>query len=210
MKRDKQPEYLAFLCPLTIEAAGDTEKTPPRFRMVAYTGGTMRIEGFPHPVVVDLEGLDIARQDLPVRLDHNPRQGVGHTERVAVEGGQVVAEGLISRDTSWARDVAKSGVNGFPWQASIGAAVVDAEFVPNGHSITVNGRTFSGPLHVVRKAVLKEISFVDSGADAATSARIAANSKESHVMEDSPSATATPDTAAQDAATDTNAAQTPA
>ena len=178
------PDYLVFLCPLTIEAAGDAGKTPPRFRMVAYTGGTMRIEGFPHPVVVDLEGLDIARQDLPVRLDHNPRQGVGHTERVAVEGGQVVAEGLISRDTSWARDVVKSGINGFPWQASIGAAVMGAEFIPNGQSVAVNGRTFAGPLHVVRRAVLKEISFVDSGADTNTSAKIAASEKETDAMAD--------------------------
>ncbi len=181
---EKQPEYLTFRCPLTVEAAGEAEKQMPRFRMVAYTGGTMRIAGFPHPVVVDLEGLRIDRQDIPVRLDHNPRQGVGHTQRVAIENGQVIAEGLVSRDTSWARDVAKSAVNGFPWQASIGAAVVDAEFVPNGQRITVNGRTFDGPVHVVRSAVLKEISFVDSGADAATSARIAAQNKEQPAMDE--------------------------
>jgi len=109
------PDYLQFLSPLNIEAAGgdaeEGQKTP-RFSMVAYTGGTMRIAGFPHPVVVDLEGLSVDRQDIPVRLDHNPRQGVGHTQRVAVENGQVIAEGLVSRNTSWARDVAKSGVNG--------------------------------------------------------------------------------------------------
>ncbi len=183
-KTDKQPEYLTFRCPLTVEAAGDADKQMPRFRMVAYTGGTMRITGFSYPVVVDLEGLTIERQDIPIRLDHNPRQGVGHTKRVAIENGQVVAEGLISRDTSWARDVAKSAINGFPWQASIGAAVVDAEFVPNGQRITVNGRTFDGPVHVVRQAVLKEISFVDSGADTATSARIAAQIKEQPSMDD--------------------------
>jgi hypothetical protein len=177
------PEFLTFRCPLTVQAADAADKrahATPRFRMVAYTGGVMRIAGFPHPVVVDLEGLAIDRQDIPVRLDHNPRQGVGHTQRVVIErssgvgGGQVIAEGLISRDTSWARDVAKSGVNGFPWQASIGAAVVDAEFIPNGQQVTVNGKSFNGPLHVVRRAVLKEISFVDSGADPATSAQIAA------------------------------------
>ena len=187
--KTNQPDYLSFRCPLTVEAADDSEKKMPRFRMVAYTGGVMRITGFPHPVVVDLEGLAIDRQDIPVRLDHNPRQGVGHTQRVLIENGQVVAEGLVSRDTSWARDVAKSGVNGFPWQASIGAAVVDAEFVPNGQRITVNGRTFDGPLHVVRKAILKEISFVDSGADTATSARIAAQNKEQAVMDDTNTAT---------------------
>jgi len=201
--KTKQPEYLNFLCPLTVEAAGDADKQMPRFRMVAYTGGVMRITGFPHPVVVDLEGLAIDRQDIPVRLDHNPRQGVGHTHRVAIDNGQVVAEGLISRDTSWARDVAKSGVNGFPWQASIGAAVVDAQFIPNGQSITVNGRTFDGPLHVVRKAILKEISFVDSGADPSTSARIAAQSKEPSSMDATDTTTpAAQDTADQPAGTD--------
>ena len=177
-------EYLEFLCPLSVEATGGDGKQTPSFSMVAYTGGVMRISGFPHPVVVDLEGLAIERQDLPVRLDHNPRQGVGHTRRVAVEDGQVVAEGLVSRDTSWARDVARSGANGFPWRASIGAAVVEAEFVPSGHRVTVNGRTFDGPLHVVRQAVLKEISFVDSGADTGARARVAAREKETEAMDD--------------------------
>jgi len=119
--------------------------------MVAYTGGLMQLAGFPHPVVVDLAGLEIPPQNPPVRLDHERRQGVGHTSRVAVENGRLVAEGLISRDTSWARDVAKSGVNGFPWQASIGAAVVESEFVPPGQAVHVNGRTFEGPVHVVRQ-----------------------------------------------------------
>jgi hypothetical protein len=176
------PDQLSFICPLTIEAAGDTEKSIPQFKMVAYTGGLMRIEGFPHPVVVDLEGLAINRQDIPVRLDHQSRQGVGHTQRVTVENGSLVAEGLVSRDTSWARDVIRSGQNGFPWQASIGAAVIDAQFIPNGQNVTVNGRTFDGPIHVVRKAVLKEISFVDNGADSSTSARIAASNKEQSSM----------------------------
>ena len=183
------PDQLSFICPLTIEAASDKPSGGgasgvPQFRMVAYTGGLMRIEGFPHPVVVDLEGLAIDRQDIPVRLDHQSRQGVGHTQRVAVENGSLIAEGLVSRDTSWARDVIRSGQNGFPWQASIGAAVVDAQFIPNGQNVTVNGRTFDGPIHVVRKAILKEISFVDNGADSSTSARIAANSKEQSHMDE--------------------------
>lgn len=193
-KNKKIPDQLQMLCPLTIEAVGEGKPTP-RFSMVAYTGGVMRITGFPHPVVVDLQGLSIERQDIPVRLDHNPRQGVGHTQRVAIENGQIIAEGLVSRDTSWARDVAKSGVNGFPWQASIGAAVIDAEFIPHGTPVTVNNQTFEGPLHVVRKAVLKEISFVDSGADTNTQAKIAANQQENSVMEDEAKTTDTTDTA---------------
>jgi hypothetical protein len=181
MKNSNLPETIHFECPLNIEAAGD-EKQVPQFSMVAYTGGPMKIAGFTHPVVVDLEGLAIDRQNIPIRLDHNPKQGVGHTHRVAIENGQVVAEGFISRDTSWARDVANSGSRGFPWQASIGADILEAEFVPNGQSIQVNGRTFDGPLYVIRKSILKEISFVDSGADTHTSAQVAAQFDEDKTM----------------------------
>ena len=185
---DKQPDFVTMRGPLTVEAAdGEKGKQMPRFRMVAYTGGLMQLAGFPHPVVVDLAGLEIPSQNLPVRLDHERRQGVGHTSRVAVEDGRLIAEGLISRDTSWARDVARSGVNGFPWQASIGAAVVESEFVPPGQAVHVNGRTFEGPVHVVRRAVLKEISFVDSGADTETSARIAAGKQENSDMDENTS-----------------------
>ena len=169
------PDSIQFQCALTIDAAAD-DKAVPKFSMVAYTGGPMKIAGFTHPVVVDLEGLSIDRQNIPIRLDHNPKQGVGHTKRVLIEGGQVVAEGLISRDTSWARDVTKSGKNGFPWQASIGAEIITAEFIPNGNQVQVNGRTFDGPLYVIRSSILKEISFVDNGADTNTSAQVAAKS----------------------------------
>jgi len=186
MSSEVRPEFVTMKAPLTVEAA-EGGKDLPRFRMVAYTGGLMQLAGFPHPVVVDLAGLEIPSQNLPVRLDHERRQGVGHTSRVAVEDGRLVAEGLISRDTSWARDVAKSGVNGFPWQASIGAAVVESEFVPPGQAVRVNGRTFEGPVHVVRRAVLKEISFVDSGADTETSARVAASEQENSDMDENTS-----------------------
>ncbi|MCC7350209.1 MAG: hypothetical protein IT446_06535 [Phycisphaerales bacterium] len=178
---DKQPEFVTMRGLLTIQAA-EGDSALPQFRMVAYTGGLMRIAGFPHQVVVDLAGLDIPSQNLPIRLDHERRQGVGHTQRVLVEAGQLVAEGLISRDTSWARDVAKSGVNGFPWQASIGAAVVEAEFIPAGATVNVNKQQFTGPVHVVRRAVLKEISFVDIAADPGTTARVAAQDKEPQTM----------------------------
>ncbi|NLW83507.1 MAG: hypothetical protein GXY41_03735 [Phycisphaerae bacterium] len=172
-----QQTHFRFECPISIEAAGDNKEVP-HFSMVAYTGGMMKIAGFMHPVVVDLEGISIDRQNIPIRLDHNPKQGVGHTDRVVIENGQILADGLISRDTSWARDVAKSGSRGFPWQASIGADILAAEFIPNGSTVTVNGRSFDGPLYVIRQSILKEISFVDNGADTQTTATVAAHQAE--------------------------------
>ena len=63
-----------------LAAEGDAQAVP-RFTMVAYTGESMRIEGWRFPVVVDLEGLSIPSQRRPVRFGHSMYAGVGHTER---------------------------------------------------------------------------------------------------------------------------------
>ena len=158
-----------------LEAAGGEGGTLPRFRITAYTGSAMRLAGWRYPVVIDLTGLSIPSQSLPIRFGHNPLAGVGHTDAVRVENGQLlIATGLISRETSVAREVVASARNGFPWQASIGALAEQVEYVPEGRTVQVNGREFSGPINVVRKATLGEISFVDLGADMHTSASVAA------------------------------------
>ncbi len=172
---------IAFACaPAWLEAeAPPAEGAPskpalPRFAMVAYTGGPMRLAGWRHPVVVDLAGLRIPAQHRPIRLGHDAALGVGHTDRIAVENGQMVASGIVSRDTPAAREVVVSSKNGFPWQASIGAAVEEHEFVREGQTAQVNGQTVTGPINIVRRASLGEISFVDLGADGNTSAAITA------------------------------------
>lgn len=165
----QEEEKELSLDPVLIEAAGDL----PSFSMRAYTGDVMTVKAFDAPVVVDLAGIEIPTQTIPIRLDHESRQGVGHTTRVFIEGGALFAEGVISRTTSWAKDVAASGRAGFPWQASIGGPAHQADFIPAGQSVSVNGRSFEGPLYVIRSMTLKEISFCDLGADSHTSAVVA-------------------------------------
>ena len=164
---------------ITIEAAeegqGDGRPKLPRFSMVAYTGGPMRIAGWRYPVIVDLAGLVIPSQSRPIRFGHDMASGVGHTDAIRIEDGRLVATGVVSRDTQAAREIVASARNGFPWQASIGAAVEELEFIKENQKVLVNGRQFSGPLNVIRRAILGEISFVDLGADGATSASIAAS-----------------------------------
>jgi len=90
---------------------------------------------------------------------------------------------VISCTGQVAREVVADARNGFPWQASIGASVDQFEFVKESQTVLVNGRDFTGPLNVVRKATLGEISFVDIGADANSSASVAASAKqESGIM----------------------------
>jgi hypothetical protein len=161
---------------IEIEAAADgTPNALPRFQMVGYTGGPMRVAGWRHPVILDLAGLSIPSQSRPIRFAHDPLSGVGHTDAIRVEQGQLVAAGVVSRDTAAAREVVTSSKNGFPWQASVGASVEEYEFVKENQQVTVNGKQQQGPVNVVRKSTLGEISFVDLGADGATSASVAAS-----------------------------------
>jgi hypothetical protein len=163
---------------MEIDAAGDgTSSALPRFRMVAYTGGPMRVAGWRHPVVIDLAGLAIPSQARPIRFGHDPLSGVGHTDAIRTEQGQLIATGVVSRDPPAAREVVVSSKNGFPWQASVGASVEEFEFIRENQVVRVNGRDYTGPLNVVRKASLGEISFVDLGADGGTSAQVAAQSQ---------------------------------
>ncbi|MCC5786892.1 MAG: Mu-like prophage major head subunit gpT family protein [Phycisphaerales bacterium] len=156
------------------EGAGGAAAPLPRFRMVAYSGGPMKVAGWRHPVVIDLAGLAIPSPSRPIRFGHDATAGVGHTDQVSVDEGRLVATGMISRDTPAAREVVVSARNGFPWQASVGASVEGFEFLRENQTATVNGREVAGPLNIVRKSTLGEISFVDLGADGSTSATIAA------------------------------------
>lgn len=193
------PEWIQAAAP---DAGG---KPPlPRFSMVAYNGGPMRLSGFADQVVVDLAGMQIPTQRRPIRLQHDASMGVGHTEAVAIESGRLVASGVVSRDTVAAREVVTSGRNGFPWQASIGAAILGQERIEAGASATVNGQEIPGPLVIVRRSVLGEISFVDLGADGQTSARVAATKNQPT------GSNVEPDTSAAPAATHPTAADTAA
>jgi hypothetical protein len=178
IKADENCNQLRLSATAVIDVDASAEGTSsgvlPRFRMVAYTGGQMRVAGWRHPVIIDLAGLSIPSQARPIRFGHDPLSGVGHTDSIRVEAGQLVATGVVSRDTPAAREVVVSSKNGFPWQASVGTGVDEFEFVKEGQKVTVNGNQYNGPVNVIRRSSLGEISFVDLGADGATSASVAA------------------------------------
>ncbi|MCL4742273.1 MAG: hypothetical protein KJZ54_08725 [Phycisphaerales bacterium] len=161
-----------------IDAATDGGGDRPalrRFSMVAYTGGLMTLAAWPHPVVVDLSGLQVSAKSRPILKDHNPSLIVGHTDSVSVQGSSLTVAGVISGAGAVAREIVESSRNGFPWQASLGAVAQRVEFVPKGRKAQANGREFEGPVHIARKSALGEISFVALGADDNTTATVAAS-----------------------------------
>jgi hypothetical protein len=221
----KPPERFELTAAMEFDlAAGVPGADPaapvlPRFSMVAYTGGLMRVAQWRYPVVVDFSGLAIPSQNRPIRVGHNPDRLVGHSSTIAIESGRLVAAGVLSIPGADTDKVVAGARNGFPWQASIGTRVEKYDFIKEGQTVLVNGRQFTGPVNVVRRSTLGEISFVDIGADGNTSANVAAAAKENDTMTDTATttqtaqdttATAPAATAASDAPAAAQPAQAPA
>ena len=114
----------------------------------------MRVGGWRYPVIIDLAGLAIPSQSRPIRFGHDPLSGVGHTDAIRVEQGQLVATGVVSRDTPAAAKSWSVPRTVFPGRRRSGASVDEFEFVKEGQKVMVNGSQYSGPLNVVRKATL--------------------------------------------------------
>jgi hypothetical protein len=145
------------------------------FKIKAYNGGPMFVDGFFQPIVLDLAGMSVTGKSRPILLNHDPKTPVGHSTEVTIEAKRVLVDGVFSFDNDRTREIIGAAKDGFPWQASVGARVDNILRVAEGESVQVNGKTFKGPLLVARKSTLKETSFVPLGADDTTSVKVAAN-----------------------------------
>lgn len=110
---------------------------------------------------------------LPVLLDHKSDQRVGHTEKVEKTQSELRAEGVISSTSEAAREVIESSENGFEFEASVGAKTIRYIELAKGKSREVNGRIVYGPALIADSTILREISFVGTGADSDTQAIVA-------------------------------------
>lgn len=163
---------------------------PRRFTMLAYTGAIFDV-GF-GPAVVDLTGLSLPRS-VPALRQHDFDQFIGRADRLALEAAGVAVEGFLF-DTDEGQKVARMSDQGAEWQASVGLSFSgeDIEFVERGAKLAINGRTIEGPFLAIRKAALREVSFVPLGADpntksvtlsAALSARLHDHKQESRMAD---------------------------
>jgi phage head maturation protease len=157
---------------IQIQAAGDGAQRKLRVVGLAYSGGKIKLPGWRFPVVVDLAGMEIP-ESVPLLTNHENRTG----SRVGVVRGRVDAnalhvDGEILSTSGQANGVVEQAKAGGDWQLSIGADVVQAELVKGSRN--VNGQQQSGPFYHVRKSVLREVSVVAVGADAATRMKVAA------------------------------------
>lgn len=149
-----------------FDAAGGEAQKARGFKMLAYSGA--EVSRYGDKMIVDLAGLTVESQKAPALRDHNPAMIAGFTQSIDNNGKQLRAEGQLSSATTAGREVAALSDEGFPWQASIRFDIQSWREVHDGQSLSVNGRTFSGPGMVVTRSRLREMSFTPLGADSNT------------------------------------------
>lgn len=165
---------LSFSAAINLDVKASAGKAR-RFSIVAYSGGTLNVDGFDVPVVVDLSGLAVPNT-VPILIDHKKsvEATLGITDTVTNDGTSLTLGGVITGQSGLAMQVQAQSDAGHQWQASIGCMVIASEEIPAGHSGIANGRTFAGPVIIARSAVLRETSVLPMGADATTSVNLAA------------------------------------
>lgn len=160
-----------------VEAADGKSARRPSFNILAYTGGLLRV-GWSRPLVVDIAGVRAGR--TTILLDHESSQIVGQGQ-ASVSDGKITVAGEITGDLGAGTpsgQVVLHAKNGFVWAASIGVSPERIEPIDANQQVTVNGRSFNGPIYVVRAGRLGEVSFVGVGADENAVASVAARKDE--------------------------------
>jgi hypothetical protein len=167
--------------PARIAAAADgAADKRPTFAIDAYGGGALRLMYWYYPVVIDLKGLSASRRTT-VLLEHDYRRIVGQSLELQNDRRRLTLSGIITGDTDDPNEAAHVVVtharNGFVWAASVGVSPEVTEPIAEGQKVRVNGQEFSGPLTVVRKGRLGEVSLVAVGADETGRAKVAASGR---------------------------------
>lgn len=186
----KNRQIIAMQAEIAIEAAeaGEDGKPsgPPKFDVVAYRGKPVVVGGWDLPVLIDLEGMEFARNVIG-DLFHNHDQLVGHATEKSKTESEVLLKGIISAATQYSEQVVASAAAGFPWEASVEVTPHKIVEIAAGKTVKANGSEFAGPLYVARKSTLTGFGFVPHGADPTTEVKIAAEAashKEQTMKED--------------------------
>jgi hypothetical protein len=159
---------------LQLQAADGAK--PRRFKIEAYNGGLLPVDGFEHPVVVDLTGLETPNQ-IPILIDHRKEveATLGVTDAIENTGTALTLGGLVTGVSGLVQTVLAQDANGQTWQASIGARVLESVDIPEGQIVSVNGQQIAGPFVLAVKSILKETSILPLGADSSTTVNLAAS-----------------------------------
>jgi len=179
-----QPQHmqLSMTAEFSVHAAAE-ETMQPTFRLLAYTGAPIRQSWSRNALVLDLAGMDLSNQSIPILFGHEAslENVIGQATNVSTDGSQLIVDGVILGVSQTTQQVLELARRGMKFQASVGADVGRIENIQAGERVAVNNREFAGPVSIVRGSALRETSIVLMGADGRTSAAIAAEAAQEEV-----------------------------
>lgn len=121
------------------------------------------------PEVLVASGVQFPGNRQVPFLDSHQRRSVkdqlGSARDIAVDDGQIGAT-LYFRKSAEANDALDGVKDGHITDVSVGYDVLKRQFIPAGEKKAISGRTYSGPVNVVTKWRLREVSLTPIGADA--------------------------------------------
>jgi len=149
-----------------VDSFVDGEKK--KLLMVGYSGGIIKNHFYWGDLAIDVEGMSLSSNNIPILHDHDTDQKIGFGKFIVNSQHQIVPEDATFVDTEAAREFIKLSGEGFPYQASIRANPTQIIRLEENEEAEVNGFTMKGPGTVWRKSVLKECSVTTFGADSNT------------------------------------------
>lgn len=181
MTETKQIPRYALSLKATAELGdnGANAKTAP-FRMVARSNEAV-LTPWTGWTIHDFAGMQTKRNRLNIDYVHD--EIVGYANKWDTSTNELVASGVIHSVVEGDRaqeiilrgrgDLA-NGIEPQPYEASISFDDMVIETIPEGFSVTVNGKSFAGPLSVIREWTLRGIAVCPYGMDGNTSTEFAA------------------------------------
>lgn len=175
---DETKEQTAENIEVQAQATVDNQPTegekPVKITGTAYSGTPIRQFWSPYEMVIDLSGMSFAPQ-IPLMDSHNDRL----LDRLGVVKAKVVdnkleISGEFTNTSDYAKNIIEQGKKA-KWQLSIGANIEQSVILEEGQKRAVNGKTFTGPIRIITKSLLREVSVVAIGADRNTEMSIAAS-----------------------------------
>ena len=128
-----------------------------------------------------MSGLQPVPRQVPLVDAHNRWQTaaamLGSTRELRVEGDQLIGR-MFFGHTGPAEDVMSLARDGHLTDVSVGYRIDAYEWVEEGKSAEIEGKTYTGPIRVATKWQLKEVSTVPVGADEAAKVRAAQPQRE--------------------------------
>lgn len=172
--KEQTNENIEVQAQATVDNQPTEGEKPVKITGTAYSGSPIRQFWSPYEMVIDLSGMSFAPQ-IPLMDSHNGRL----LDRLGVVKAKVVnnkleIEGEFTNTSDYAKNIIEQGKKA-KWQLSIGAEIKERLFLDENTKKTVNGTVVTGPIYVITKSLLREVSVVAIGADRDTELSIAAS-----------------------------------